>query len=37
MDLNRYYSTGKPELLNYELQGFWSRRFDDVNHLVYHI
>ena len=27
----------KPELLKHELSGFWSRRIDDQNHLVYRI
>jgi toxin YoeB len=26
---------GKPEALKYELQGYWSRRIDDKNRLVY--
>lgn len=26
---------GKPEPLKYEFQGFWSRRIDEVNRLVY--
>lgn len=28
---------GKPEPLKYDLQGFWSRRIDDANRLVYRI
>ena len=28
---------GKPEPLRGELSGFWSRRIDDVNRLVYRI
>ena len=28
---------GKPEPLRYELSGYWSRRIDDVNRLVYKI
>lgn len=28
---------GKPEPLKGELSGFWSRRIDDVNRLVYRI
>lgn len=26
---------GKPEALKYELQGYWSRRIDEKNRLVY--
>ncbi|MCX6180502.1 MAG: Txe/YoeB family addiction module toxin [Bacteroidetes bacterium] len=26
---------GKPEPLKYDLQGYWSRRIDDANRLVY--
>ena len=28
---------GKPEPLKHELQGFWSRRIDEVNRLVYRV
>ncbi len=28
---------GKPEPLKYELSGFWSRRIDDTNRIVYKI
>ena len=28
---------GKPEPLKYDLSGYWSRRIDDVNRLVYTI
>ena len=28
---------GKPEPLKGELSGFWSRRIDEVNRLVYHV
>ena len=28
---------GKPELLKGDMSGFWSRRIDDVNRLVYRI
>ena len=28
---------GKPELLRGDLSGFWSRRIDDTNRLVYRI
>ena len=38
-DIERTPDTGigKPEELNYEFQGFWSRRIDDVNRLVYRV
>lgn len=28
---------GKPELLKGDMSGFWSRRIDDINRLVYRI
>lgn len=28
---------GKPEPLRYELQGYWSRRIDNVNRIVYKV
>lgn len=34
---NGYEGIGKPEPLKHELQGFWSRRIDDSNRLVYRI
>jgi len=34
---NGYTGIGKPEPLKGELSGFWSRRIDDVNRLVYRI
>ena len=34
---NRYTGMGKPEPLKGELSGFWSRRIDEVNRLVYRI
>ena len=37
IDRNLYDGIGKPELLKYNLQGFWSRRIDDVHRLVYKI
>lgn len=37
IDRNRYEGIGKPEPLKYELQGFWSRRIDETNRLVYRI
>ena len=38
-DIERTPDTGigKPEELKYEFQGFWSRRIDDVNRLVYRV
>jgi toxin YoeB len=32
-----YSGIGKPESLKGELVGFWSRRIDDVNRLVYRL
>ncbi|MCC9293490.1 Txe/YoeB family addiction module toxin [Clostridium sp. MT-14] len=37
IDRNGYDGIGEPEPLKYELQGFWSRRIDEVNRLVYRI
>ena len=37
IDRNGNEGIGKPEPLKYELQGFWSRRIDDVNRLVYRV
>lgn len=37
IDRNPYTGIGKPEPLKHELQGFWSRRIDYVNRLVYRI
>ena len=37
IDRNGYEGIGKPELLRGDLSGFWSRRIDDANHLVYRI
>ncbi len=34
---NPFAGIGKPEPLKGELSGFWSRRIDDVNRLVYRI
>lgn len=38
-DIERTPNTGigKPEELKYEFHGFWSRRIDDVNRLVYRV
>ena len=32
-----YDCIGKPEPLKHDLQGYWSRRIDDTNRLVYKI
>ena len=37
IDRNRFDGIGKPEPLKYEFQGFWSRRIDDNNRLIYKI
>lgn len=37
IDRNQYEGIGKPEPLKYELQGFWSRRINETNRLVYRI
>jgi toxin YoeB len=34
---NPYHGIGKPEPLKFELSGFWSRRIDKQNRLVYRI
>lgn len=34
---NEYTGIGKPEPLKNELSGYWSRRIDDANRLVYKI
>lgn len=38
-DINRngYQGIGKPEPLKGDLSGFWSRRIDDTNRLVYRL
>ena len=35
IDRNGYDGMGKPEPLKHDFQGFWSRRIDQVNRLVY--
>ena len=35
--IKKYSGIGKPEPLKGNLQGYWSRRIDDVNRLVYRI
>jgi toxin YoeB len=37
IDRNAFAGIGKPEPLKHERQGYWSRRIDDVNRLVYRI
>ncbi|MCL2137750.1 MAG: Txe/YoeB family addiction module toxin [Coriobacteriia bacterium] len=37
IDRHPYEGIGKPELLKEDLQGYWSRRIDEVNRLVYKI
>jgi toxin YoeB len=34
---NGYEGIGKPELLRGDLSGWWSRRIDDTNRLVYRL
>lgn len=37
IERNRYVGIGKPEALKGDLSGFWSRRIDEVNRLVYRV
>lgn len=37
IDRNGYSGIGKPEALKNDLSGYWSRRIDEVNRLVYRI
>ncbi len=37
IDRNRYTGIGKPEPLKGNHTGWWSRRIDDINRLVYRI
>ncbi|MCL2247627.1 MAG: Txe/YoeB family addiction module toxin [Lentimicrobiaceae bacterium] len=37
IDRNSYAGIGKPEALVEDLSGWWSRRIDDTNRLVYRI
>ncbi len=37
VERNPFNGIGKPEPLKGELSGFWSRRIDNVNRLVYRI
>ena len=37
IDRNQNDGIGKPEPLKHERQGYWSRRIDDSNRLIYRI
>ncbi|WP_300453800.1 Txe/YoeB family addiction module toxin [Fusobacterium sp.] len=37
IDRNGYVGIGKPEPLKHNLSGYWSRRIDDTNRIVYKI
>ena len=37
IDRNGYTGIGKPEPLKYDLSGYWSRRIDAGNRIVYKI
>ena len=37
IDRNMFEGIGKPEPLKCEFQGFWSRRIDDNNRLIYKV
>ncbi|MBR4463790.1 MAG: Txe/YoeB family addiction module toxin [Treponema sp.] len=37
IDRNGYVGIGKPEPLKDDLSGYWSRRIDDFNRIVYRI
>lgn len=37
IDRNAFDGIGKPEPLKHERQGYWSRRIDDTNRLIYRI
>lgn len=37
IDRNGYIGIGKPEPLKHNLSGYWSRRIDDANRIVYKI
>ena len=34
---NKHTGVGKPEPLSHDFSGFWSRRIDDTNRLVYRV
>ena len=37
IERNSFSGIGKPEPLKHERQGYWSRRIDDTNRLIYRI
>lgn len=37
IDRNGYSGVGKPEPLKGDLQGYWSRRIDETNRLIYRV
>lgn len=37
IERNAFDGIGKPEPLKHERQGYWSRRIDDTNRLIYRI
>jgi len=37
LEVHPYTGTGKPEALKYNLSGFWSRRIDSKNRMIYSI
>ena len=37
IERDNFNGIGKPELLKGDLSGFWSRRIDDMNRLVYRV
>jgi toxin YoeB len=37
IDRNGYTGLGNPEALRHDLSGWWSRRIDDCNRIVYRI
>lgn len=37
IERNPFEGFGKPEPLKHDLSGFWSRRIDDINRIVYKI
>lgn len=37
IERNSFEGIGKPEPLRHELSGFWSRRIDEQNRLVYRV
>ncbi len=37
IDRNKYTGIGKPEPLKHDFSGYWSRRIDEYNRIVYKI